>query len=206
MEFSDHLNELGTTEVLSARGPRNSVDPRYPYAFLVESEHAASGRVEKVATIFLTNRECPFRCLMCDLWKNTTEQRVAIGMIPEQIDYALSRLPPAQHIKLYNSGNFFDHQAIPPEDYAAIADRVRDFDTVIVENHPKLFSDDCFRFRDLLAGELEVAYLLPLALRRCPTAVAGPGTPVPTVVTRSRERGEPLHLVGGGPNASVASR
>ena len=85
----------------------------------------AAGCVEDVATLFLTNRECPFRCLMCDLWRNTTDTRVPPGAIPQQIDYALARLPAARHIKLYNSGNFFDHQAIPPEDYAAIAERVR---------------------------------------------------------------------------------
>ena len=163
MQLGELSNSLGTTQILTARGPRNSVDPRRPYAFLVESEHAASGRVEDVATIFLTNRECPFRCLMCDLWKNTTEQRVPVGAIPEQIDYALSRLPPAKHIKLYNSGNFFDRQAIPPEDYEAIADRVRGFETVIVENHPRLLGDDCLRFRDLIAGELEVAIGLETA-------------------------------------------
>ncbi len=94
---------------------------------------------------------------MCDLWRNTTDTRVPPGAIPQQIDYALARLPAARHIKLYNSGNFFDHQAIPPEDYAAIADRVRAFDTVIVENHPRLCGDDCLRFRDLLDGQLEIA-------------------------------------------------
>ena len=99
MQLGDHANSLGTPEILAARGPRNAVDPRRPYAFLVEREFAACGRVEEVATIFLTNRECPFRCLMCDLWKNTTPERVPAGAIPEQIDYALSRLPPAQHIK-----------------------------------------------------------------------------------------------------------
>jgi radical SAM enzyme (TIGR01210 family) len=163
MQLGDRADSLDTRSILAARGPRNPVDPRRPYAFLVERECAAGGRVEEVATIFLTNRECPFRCLMCDLWKNTTEQRVPVGAIPEQIDYALSRLPPAQHIKLYNSGNFFDHQAIPPEDYPAIASRVQSFDTVIVENHPKLLGDDCARLRDMLAGQLEVAIGLETA-------------------------------------------
>ena len=94
---------------------------------------------------------------MCDLWKNTTDTRVPEGAIPRQIDYALSRLPSAEHIKLYNSGNFFDGQAIPRADYAAIAERVKHFETVIVENHPKLCSDECLRFRDLIDTHLEVA-------------------------------------------------
>ena len=94
---------------------------------------------------------------MCDLWQNTTDERVPAGAIPEQIDFALSQLPTAQHIKLYNSGNFFDQQAIPPEDHEAIAQRVNSFDTVIVENHPKLCGDGCLQFRDRLGGELEIA-------------------------------------------------
>ena len=109
------------------------------------------------ATIFLTNRECPFHCVMCDLWKNTTDERVPVGAIPLQIESALSKLPAADHVKLYNSGNFFDPQAIPPEDYADIAKLLRPFRTVIVENHPKLCGDRVLRFQELIDGRLEVA-------------------------------------------------
>jgi uncharacterized Fe-S cluster-containing MiaB family protein len=136
--------------ILELRGAKEPVDPHVPYAFLVEPEVNAEGLVEDVTTIFLTNRECPFRCLFCDLWKHTTDERVAVGAIPRQIDHALARLPPARHVKLYNSGNFFDRQAIPPEDYTAIAERVAGFRTVIVENHPKLCGQACVEFRDLL--------------------------------------------------------
>lgn len=150
-------------EIIAARPPKNAVDSGRPYAFLVEPERTAAGRIEDVATIFLTNRECPFRCLYCDLWKNTTDQRVPLGAIPAQIDFALQRLPPARHVKLYNSGNFFDAQAIPPEDHPAIADRVRGFSTVIVENHPKLCGDHCLAFRDRLKSDFEVALGLETA-------------------------------------------
>ncbi|ARA94495.1 radical SAM protein [Rhodothermaceae bacterium RA] len=144
-------------EILAARPPRRPVDPWRPYAFLTEPECQPDGRVEEVATLFLTNRECPFRCLMCDLWRHTTEATVPAGAIPAQIDHALARLPPTRHVKLYNSGNFFDRRAIPPADHAAIADRVQGFATVIVENHPKLCGEAVLRFRDRLAGRLEVA-------------------------------------------------
>ncbi len=143
--------------ILAARGPRNRVDPWVPWAFLVEPERSAAGRVVDVATIFLTNRECSFRCLMCDLWKNTIEGPTPAGAIPVQIEHALARLPPARQVKLYNSGNFFDPRANPPCDYAAIAGRVRHFDNVIVENHPRLCTADCLRFRDVLQAPLEVA-------------------------------------------------
>ncbi|MFN0053363.1 MAG: radical SAM protein [Planctomycetales bacterium] len=139
-------------DVVTARGPKNVVDPRVPYAFLVEPERSAAGTVDDVATIFLTNKECPFHCLYCDLWKNTTDERLPVGVIPAQIDYALERLCLAQAVKLYNSGNFFDAQAIPPEDYPAIARRVARFRTVIVENHPNLCGSACVEFRDLLAA------------------------------------------------------
>ena len=86
--FSEVLNP--SREILAARGPKNSVDPSRPYAFLVEDERSASGRIEPVATLFLTNRECPFRCLYCDLWKNTTDDTLAPGMIPAQIEFAFS--------------------------------------------------------------------------------------------------------------------
>jgi hypothetical protein len=94
---------------------------------------------------------------MCDLWKNTTDESVPPEAIPEQIDYALARLPPARHIKLYNSGNFFDAKAIPRADHAAIAARLRGFETVIVENHPKLCSEVCLAFRERLETNLEIA-------------------------------------------------
>ncbi len=148
---------ISDAEILSARGPKHEVDPLRPYAMLVEPEYCVSGVVEDVATVFLTNRECPFHCLMCDLWKNTTDDRVPVGAIPEQIRFALQELPAAQHIKLYNSGNFFDAQAIPPEDFAAVAELVRGFQTVIVENHPKLCTDRVVEFQQLCSTQLEVA-------------------------------------------------
>ncbi len=148
---------LDEQAILKARGAKNEVSPRRPYAFLVEPEHAAHGEVVDVATLFLTNKECPFRCLMCDLWKNTTDRSVAPGDIPAQIDHALDRLSPASHIKLYNSGNFFDKKAIPVADWPAIAERVASFDRVIVENHPRLCNESCLTFRDMVQGKLEVA-------------------------------------------------
>ena len=148
---------VSDAEILAARPPKVALNPWEPSAFLVEPECSATGSVDPVATIFLTNKECPFRCSMCDLWKYTLDERVPTGAIPAQIDYALQRLPTAKHIKLYNAGNFFDGQAIPPEDYGAIADRVRQFETVIVENHPRLTNERCVRFRDLLGTRLEIA-------------------------------------------------
>ena len=143
--------------ILRQRPARASLNPREPYAFFIEDEPAPDGEVLSVATIFLTNRECPFRCTMCDLWQNTLEESVPTGAIPAQIDFALERLPRARVVKLYNSGSFFDPRAIPIEDYAAIAERVRDFDRVIVECHPAFVGERCLELRSLLPGRLEIA-------------------------------------------------
>src|ERR1700735_5423568 len=92
--------ELNDRWVLEQRPPKPPADPWQPHAFFVEPERTASGAVEDVATLFLVNRECPFRCLMCDLWKYTTDRRVPDGAIPAQILHALLRLPSVPHVKL----------------------------------------------------------------------------------------------------------
>jgi hypothetical protein len=149
--------------VLERRAKRNALTPGRPWAYLVEEERSASGEVVPVATVFLTNRECPWRCVMCDLWRNTLAEDTPAGAIPEQIAYALARLPAAREVKLYNSGSFFDRRAIPAEDHAAIAAGVAGFERVIVECHPSLVTDECFRFHDRLRGRLEVAMGLETA-------------------------------------------
>jgi radical SAM enzyme (TIGR01210 family) len=149
--------------ILARRGARNPLDPRKPYAFFIEQERADSGEVVPVAALFLTNRECPWHCLMCDLWKNTLTETVPVGAIPEQIDFALAQLGPAHTAKLYNSGSFFDRRAIPVEDHQPIADRLAGFERVVVECHPALIGKRVFTFRDLLKGQLEVAMGLETA-------------------------------------------
>jgi archaeosine synthase beta-subunit len=143
--------------VLERRAGRETLDPQKPYLFFVEQELSASGDILPVATIFLTNRECPWRCVMCDLWRNTLTTSVPAGAIPSQIDFALSQLPASRILKLYNSGSFFDSRAIPVEDHHAIAERANNFERLIVENHPALVDDHCLRFRDRLKGRLEIA-------------------------------------------------
>jgi radical SAM enzyme (TIGR01210 family) len=149
--------EITDKWILSCRGNKNSVDPQKPYACLVEKERTSSGTVEDVATIFLTNRECPFHCLMCDLWKNTMDKSVSDGAIPNQIEWALNQLPEAKHLKLYNSGSFFDKKAIPEKDYQKIASLVSNFETIIVESHPGFINEGCLRFRDMIKSDLQIA-------------------------------------------------
>jgi radical SAM enzyme (TIGR01210 family) len=149
--------------ILARRGSRNRLDPARPYGELHELEPDESGLPVPVSTVFLTNRECPWRCLMCDLWRNTLTGPVAPGQIGSQIAGALARLPPARWIKLYNAGSFFDPHAIPPGDLPEIARLLAGFERVIVESHPALVGESSLAFRDDLAGSLEVALGLETA-------------------------------------------
>lgn len=143
--------------IIALRSSKNKLDPFVPYHFLHEQEPGMYGSIETVNTIFLTSKECAFKCLMCDLWKNTLEGPVPPGAIAKQIDYALERLPGADVIKLYNNGNFFDTKAIPSGEYPAIATRLAGYKRIIVENHPNLCNQYCLEFNKLLEGKLEIA-------------------------------------------------
>jgi len=153
--------------------PKNRLDPWKPYAFIEETELGADGEQIPTATLFLTNRECPYRCLMCDLWMNTLDSTVPSGAIAAQIAYALERLPRFSggslgsrretQIKLYNAGSFFDLRAIPPTDYPEIATEVAEFGRVVVECHPAFIGARTLEFSRLIPGKLEVAIGLETA-------------------------------------------
>jgi len=66
-------------------------------------------------------------------------------------------MPSTKHLKLYNSGSFFDESAISQQDYPRIASLLSSFETVIVESHPKLINEKCLHFKNLLKPELQVA-------------------------------------------------
>jgi hypothetical protein len=153
--------------VLAHRGPKHLVQPDRAYAALHEEEPGPDGALIPTAVIFLTNRECPFRCVMCDLWTNTLDTTIARGLVPRQIRQSLAALPDVRQVKLYNAGSFFDPQAIPPEDDEQIAELVVPFDRVIVEAHPAFLAgvhgERCLRFRDRIRGRLEVAIGLETA-------------------------------------------
>jgi hypothetical protein len=76
--------------VLDRRGPRRLADPWRAPRVVVDHEPDAAGGIAEVTTIFLTGRECPWRCVMCDLWRETTEADTPASAIPHQIRVALS--------------------------------------------------------------------------------------------------------------------
>ena len=153
--------------VVQHRAAKPPLDPQRAYAAVWEEERDDQGAPASTAVVFLTNRECPFRCVMCDLWVNTLDETVPRGAIAEQIRNALATLPPARHLKLYNAGSLFDPSAIPPDDLPEIARTAAGFERVIVESHPAflagVYGDRCVQFRDLISGQLEVAIGLETA-------------------------------------------
>ncbi len=123
------------------------LDPRHPSHWLRESEPDPAGGQASILTVFLTNKECPWRCLMCDLWRHTLEETVPVGAIPEQLERALAadqveHPRRAQWLKLYNAGSFFDSQAIPAADWPKLALKAQSFERLVVECHPKLIRED----------------------------------------------------------------
>jgi len=159
--------------VLELRGARPAHDPwRYQH-LIVEDERTEADppRPARVGTIILTGRECPWRCVMCDLWRGTTADDTPRGAIPAQIAAAWRELDRrgerVSRVKLYNAGSFFDPRAVPESDYDAIAVQLAAVDRVIVESHPSLVGQRVDRFLAALAGPgdcgLEVAMGLETA-------------------------------------------
>jgi hypothetical protein len=151
--------------VLERRGPRPRLDPWAPPRVVVDREPDldGDGGVVAVATVFLTGRECPWRCVMCDLWRHTIDGDTPIGAIEQQVAQGVARLDHAvRHIKLYNAGSYFDPRAVPAADDPGIARAVSRFDRVIVESHPALIGARTWAFRDRVAS-LEVAMGLETA-------------------------------------------
>ncbi len=144
--------------ITGLRPGREPADPRRPAGWFFEEEPTGNGGLSSILTVLLTNRECPWRCVFCDLWRHTLERSVSAGDLAAQLDLALAdpgisdRRP--RELKLYNAGSFFDAAAIPPEADATIAGRCRPFERLIVESHPALIGDRCWRFRDRLGSRV----------------------------------------------------
>ncbi len=149
--------------VTGLRAPAVPADPWKAPAVLVEDERTERGEVVPVGTVFLTGAACPWRCVFCDLWKGATAGRTPRGAPVAQLDAALPRLGGARRVKLYNGGSFFDPAAVPPDDLPALAGLCAPFERVIVECHPALAGEAAVRFRERLAGDLEVAMGLETA-------------------------------------------
>lgn len=157
-------NALGRW-VESLRPARGAVDTSRPRASFREEEVREGGEVVPVAAVVLAGKECPWRCVFCDLWKGTTREPTPAGAIPAQVEAGLAACDPsgtARLLKLYNGGSWFDPAAVPPADDAAVALLARRFDRLVVESHPAFAGERALRLRDLLregggSTRLEVA-------------------------------------------------
>lgn len=154
--------------IIDLRSPRPQHDPWRFQDLAIEDEPTECGGVSRVGTIFLTGRECPWRCAMCDLWRFTTRDDTPAGAVPSQIREARrawrDRGEAISRLKLYNASNFFDPRAVPESDYGAIGAQVGDLEQVIVESHPSLVGARVDRLLDVLDGtRLEVAMGLETA-------------------------------------------
>jgi radical SAM enzyme (TIGR01210 family) len=153
--------------ILDRRPTRRLHDPWRAQGLLVEDERSADHTVARVATVFLTGRECPWRCVMCDLWQHTTESDTPPGAIAAQVEAARQRLnasrEPVSQMKLYNAGSFFDPRAVPEGDYDAVAAHLAGLTRVIVESHPSLVGARTSRFLEALSRH-QPAGLAPPAL------------------------------------------
>lgn len=153
-----NIVDFSSKWIRQQRGKKNLLDPLKPYLYLHEKERISNGKIEDVLTVFISNKECSFTCLMCDLWKNTTDKIAPHGAIANQIRIAINELPQAAHIKLYNSGSFFDPNSIPLSEYEEIASLLVGYKTVIVENHPLLTNQKILRFAKLIQpAKLQIA-------------------------------------------------
>ncbi|MDA9857285.1 Fe-S oxidoreductase [Rubripirellula sp.] len=144
-----------------------------PYHVVREREPDGHGGQVETTTIFLTASRCPIGCSMCDLHRFTLNESTPVGAIPRQIRRGLKasshgaaedssrrsshKSSSGGWVKLYNSGNFFDPQSIPPADYGEIAKLCAGFERVIVENHPRFGGERLKRFQKDLKQPLEVA-------------------------------------------------
>ena len=140
--------------VLDRRDARPRHDARRYQDLIVEDERTADGRIARVGTVFLTGRECPWRCVMCDLWRGTTVDDTPPGAIPVQLSAARQALRQRSgavtQLKLYNAGSFFDPRAVPDGDYDAIAAQLAGLERVIVESHPALVGPRVDRWLEAL--------------------------------------------------------
>jgi radical SAM enzyme (TIGR01210 family) len=141
--------------ILDRRPARPAHDPWKPQGVLVEDERDAHGAIVPTTTIFLTGRECPWRCAMCDLWMHTIGRDTPAGALPAQISAArrdiLAAHGPVDRLKLYNAGSFFDPRAVPDGDLEAIAEALAGCTHVIVESHPSLVGERTVRFLEVLS-------------------------------------------------------
>lgn len=144
-------DRAAATRRIRALRPPLSAEPAPRARALREAERGPDGRPVDGAVLFLVNRECPWHCVMCDLWRHTAPRPAET--IPAQIARLLGELgaPAPRQLKLYNAGSFFDLGAVPRAARPEAARLVAGAERVVVECHPRLVGPAAIAFRDALA-------------------------------------------------------
>jgi archaeosine synthase beta-subunit len=157
VESYPQLAVLRDRFVFERRAERPVHDATRYQALIVEDEPVAHGPfppLARVATIFLTGRECPWRCAMCDLWRYTIDRDTPLEAIPAQLADAFHELDGlgerVDRMKLYNAGSLFDPRAVPVADYDRIGAQLGGLSGVVVESHPSLIGVRVDRFLEAL--------------------------------------------------------
>ena len=143
--------------IRAQRPAKTPVSADLAYGVFIDEERDPDGALRPYLIVLLSNRECPFTCLMCDLWKNTLDSTSRPEDIITQIDRALAANPQARGIKIYNAGSMFDVRAVPESALEIVADRIAGLGPVIVESHPAFIGASAKAFNEKLGGTLQVA-------------------------------------------------
>lgn len=158
MSSTEALPVIDDAWVVEQRGARNAVQAGRAYGLSVERERQRDGAIDDVLTVLTVNRECPLRCVMCDLWKNTLEDRSPAGSVADQVDAALAAHADVSRIKIYNAGSFFDRGSIPQGDVDRIMDATRHLRTIVIESHPSMIGKRAVEFAEAVGPDrVEVA-------------------------------------------------
>src|SRR3954469_7167338 len=78
--------------IVAHRPAHTPPDPWRLNNLLIEEEPDQDWIPRAVAAIFLTGRECPWHCAMCDLWQHTSPDRTPHGALVSQLDAALQQI------------------------------------------------------------------------------------------------------------------
>lgn len=115
--------------------------------------------------MLVQGRQCPWRCVHCDLWKHTGDYDAIAASVARQIcDPLKTHRRPGRWAKIYNAGSFFDRAAVPVSVVAEAVPWLRGYEKVIVESHPAFVGEAIWRFRDAIRpARLQIAMGLETA-------------------------------------------
>ncbi len=142
------------------------MDPSRPVHVSLQKEIGYDKKIKKTLEIILTTTRCPFRCLMCGYYKDTIPDSPDPEQIIQQVEKAIKKFPEFEQVKIFNSGNFFDKKAIPPDVQVRLFKMLEDADLVTIENRAEYVNERALdEFKSRVNVPIEVAMGLEIADR-----------------------------------------